>query len=105
MDKILAVASVIEPVLLVALGLLALVAVPLLLRALRMHLSEAQQRFAYDVAKGLADALDLIKDATPTKIDDAIAAIARDVEQQLGRSLSAAEKTAVARAVAKAGKV
>lgn len=99
MDALLKVIIAIEPVLVGAISLAALALVPLLVKAVLEKLNRDQQRFAYDVAKGIVEALDLIDDKTPTKIDDALLAVARQVEEQLGRALKAGEKKAVHQAV------
>lgn len=99
MDAVLSVVAAIEPVLVGAIGLAALVVVPLLVRAVLEKLTRDQQRFAYDVAKGIVQALDLIDEKTPTKLDDALLAVARDVEEQLGRALKKHEQVAVQAAV------
>lgn len=99
MEALLKVLVAIEPVLVGAISLAALALVPLLVKAILDKLNRDQQRFAYDVAKGIADALDLIDDKTPTKIDDALLAVAKQVEEQLGRALKASEKKAVHSAV------
>lgn len=99
MDAVLSVIAAIEPVLVGAIGLAALVVVPLLVRAVLEKLTRDQQRFAYDVAKGIVQALDLIDEKTPTKLDDALLAVARDVEEQLGRALKKHEQAAVKAAV------
>ena len=99
MDELLKVFIAIEPVVVGAISLAALAVVPLLVKAILEKLNRDQQRFAYDVAKGITEALDLIDDKTPTKIDDALLAVARQVEEQLGRALKAGEKKAVHAAV------
>jgi hypothetical protein len=99
MEAVLKILVAIEPVLVGAISLAALALVPLLVKAILDKLNRDQQRFAYDVAKGIADALDLIYDNTPTKIDDALLAVAKQVEEQLGRALKASEKKAVNSAV------
>lgn len=99
MDKVLAVVVAIEPILVAAIGFGALIAVPLIVRAVMERLSVEQQRFAYDVAKGLADGLDLIDEKTPTKIDDALLAVMREIESQLGRKLNIREQAAAKQAV------
>ena len=101
MAKLILILSTLEPVALTLLALAGLVAVPLLVAAVFKHLDEKQQRFAYDVAKGLADSLDLVKDKTPTKVDDAVASIARQVEEQIGKRLKPRQVAAVAQAVRK----
>ena len=102
MDKILAIVVAIEPILVAAIGFAALIAVPLVVRAGMERLSVEQQRFAYDVAKGLADGLDLIDDKTPTKIDDALLKVMREIEAQLGRKLNIREQAAAKQAVVSA---
>jgi hypothetical protein len=102
MDKILAIVVAIEPILVAAIGFAALIAVPLVVRAVMERLSVEQQRFAYDVAKGLADGLDLIDDKTPTKIDDALLKVMREIEAQLGRKLNIREQAAAKQAVVSA---
>lgn len=99
MDELLKVFIAIEPVVVGAISLAALAVVPLLVKAILEKLDRDQQRFAYDVAKGITEALDLIDDKTPTKIDDALLAVARQVEEQLGRALKTGEKKAVHAAV------
>lgn len=99
MDELLKVFIAIEPVVVGAISLAALAVVPLLVKAILEKLNRDQQRFAYDVAKGITEALDLIDDKTPTKIDDALLAVARQVEEQLGRALKTGEKKAVHAAV------
>jgi hypothetical protein len=78
--------------------------VPLVTKAILSKLSTDQQRFAYDVAKGVVKALDLIDDKTATKIDDALLEVAKKVEEQLGRKLNMAEKNAVKTAVLASGR-
>lgn len=102
MDKMLAVIVAIEPILVAAISLAALVAVPLIVKAVMERLSVEQQRFAYDVAKGIADGLDLIDEKTPTKIDDALLKVMREIEDQLGRKLNIKEQAAVKNAVVSA---
>lgn len=102
MDKILAIVVAIEPILVAAIGFAALIAVPLIVRAVLQRLSVEQQRFAYDVAKGLADGLDLIDDKTPTKLDDALLKVMREIEAQLGRKLNIREQAAAKQAVVSA---
>jgi hypothetical protein len=99
MDALIKVLVTIEPVLVGAISLGALVLVPVIVKAILEKLNRDQQRFAYDVAKGITEALDLIDDKTPTKIDDALLAVARQVEEQLGRQLKLNEKKAVQAAV------
>lgn len=99
MDALLKVIVAIEPVLVGAISLVALALVPLLVKAILEKLDRDQQRFAYDVAKGITQALDLIDDKTPTKIDDALLAVAKQVEEQLGRALKQGEQKAVHAAV------
>lgn len=99
MEAVLKILVAIEPVLVGAISLAALALVPLLVKAILEKLDRDQQRFAYDVAKGITEALDLIDDKTPTKIDDALLAVARQVEEQLGRALKTGEKKAVHAAV------
>lgn len=102
MDKILAIVVAIEPILVAAIGFAALIAVPLIVRAVMERLSVEQQRFAYDVAKGIADGLDLIDEKTPTKIDDALLKVMREIEAQLGRKLNIREQAAAKQAVVSA---
>ena len=99
MEALIKVLVAIEPVLVGAISLGALVLVPVIVKAILEKLNRDQQRFAYDVAKGITEALDLIDDKTPTKIDDALLAVARQVEEQLGRQLKLNEKKAVQAAV------
>jgi hypothetical protein len=99
MEKVVSILVALEPVIIGAIGLAALVVVPLITKAILEKLSVDQQRFAYDVAKGVVKALDLIDDKTPTAIDDALLKVAREVEAQLGRALGEKEKAAVKRAV------
>lgn len=99
MEALIKVLVAIEPVLVGAISLGALVLVPVIVKAIFEKLNRDQQRFAYDVAKGITEALDLIDDKTPTKIDDALLAVARQVEEQLGRQLKLNEKKAVQAAV------
>ena len=99
MEKLLSLLVVLEPVIVGAIGLAALVVVPVVVKATLEKLSVDQQRFAYDVAKGVVKALDLIDDKTPTTVDDALLKVAKDVEAQLGRALKAKELAAVKRAV------
>ena len=99
MEALIKVLVTIEPVLVGAISLGALVLVPVIVKAILEKLNRDQQRFAYDVAKGITEALDLIDDKTPTKIDDALLAVARQVEEQLGRQLKLNEKKAVQAAV------
>ena len=99
MEALLKIIVAIEPVLVGAISLGALVLVPVIIKAILEKLNRDQQRFAYDVAKGVVEALDLIDDKTPTKIDDALLAVARQVEEQLGRKLKAGESKAVHAAV------
>ena len=105
MDKLVSILVALEPVIVGAIGLAALVVVPLITKAILEKLSVDQQRFAYDVAKGVVKALDLIDEKTPTKIDDALLKVAQDVEAQLGRSLKAKELAAVKAAVVSSRKV
>ena len=99
MEALLKIIIAIEPVLVGAISLGALVLVPVIVKAVLEKLNRDQQRFAYDVAKGITEALDLIDDKTPTKIDDALLAVAKQVEEQLGRALKQGEKKAVHSAV------
>jgi len=99
MDAVLTVLAAVEPVIVGAISLGALVVVPLLVKAILEKLTREQQRFAYDVAKGIVSALDLIDDKTPTKLDDALLKVAREVEEQLGRELRKHEAAAVKAAV------
>lgn len=99
MEKLVALLITLQPVIVGAIGLAGLVVVPVIVKAILEKLSVDQQRFAYDVAKGVVQALDLIDDKTPTTIDDALLKVARDVEAQLGRALNVKEKAAVKRAV------
>lgn len=100
MEKLLVILATLEPVILVVLSLAALALVPLIVKAVRQHLDRAQQQFAYDVAKGIADTMSLFADDTPTKVDNAIRDIARQVQDQLGRALKPGEAKAVKQAVA-----
>lgn len=104
MDKLIGILSALEPVIVGGIGLAALIVVPLVTKAILSKLSTDQQRFAYDVARGVVKALDLIDDKTTTKIDDALLKVAREVEDQLGRRLNAKEKAAVKVAVLKSGR-
>lgn len=104
MEKILSILSALEPVIVGGIGLAALLIVPMITKAILGKLSIEQQRFAYDVAKGVVKALDLIDEKTPTKIDDALLKVAKDVEAQLGRQLNAKEQAAVKVAVLKSGR-
>lgn len=104
MDKFIGIFSALEPVIVGAIGIGALLIVPMIVRAVQQKLTVDQQRFAYDVAKGIVKALDLIDDKTPTKIDDALLKVAKEVEQQLGRKLNLAEKNAVKTAVLASGR-
>jgi hypothetical protein len=104
MDKIIGILSALEPVIVGGIGLAALIVVPLVTKAILSKLSADQQRFAYDVAKGVVKALDLIDDKTATKIDDALLEVAKKVEEQLGRKLNMAEKNAVKTAVLASGR-
>jgi hypothetical protein len=104
MDKIIGILSALEPVIVGGIGLAALIVVPLVTKAILSKLSTDQQRFAYDVAKGVVKALDLIDDKTATKIDDALLEVAKKVEEQLGRKLNMAEKNAVKTAVLASGR-
>jgi len=99
MEAILKIIEAAEPILVAIIGMGGLVLVPIIVKAVLDKLNRDQQRFAFDVAKGIADALDLIDDKTPTKIDDALLAVARQVEDQLGRKLKQSEKKAVHQAV------
>ena len=99
MEAILKIIEAAEPILVTIIGMGSLVLVPIIVKAVLDKLNRDQQRFAFDVAKGIADALDLIDDKTPTKIDDALLAVARQVEDQLGRKLKQGEKKAVHQAV------
>src|SRR5690606_41254195 len=99
--KLILILSTLAPIVLTLLALAGLVAVPRRVAAVFRHLDEKQQRFAYDIAKGLADSLDLVKDKTPTRVDDAIASIARQVEEQIGQRLKPRQAAAVAQAVRK----
>jgi len=99
MEAVLKVLITIEPVLIGAISLAALVVVPVIVKAVLEKLDRDQQRFAYDVAKGIVEALDLIDDKTPTKIDDALLKVAMEVEEQLGRKLKMREQAAVRNAV------
>lgn len=99
MEALLKILIAIEPVVVGVISLSALIVVPVIVKAVLEKLGRDQQRFAYDVAKGIVEALDLIDDKTPTKIDDALLAVARQVEEQLGRRLKAGEKKAVQQAV------
>jgi hypothetical protein len=99
MEKLVALLITLQPVIVGAIGLAGLVVVPVIVKAILEKLSVDQQRFAYDVAKGVVQALDLIDDKTPTTIDDALLKVARGVEAQLGRALSKKESVAVKRAV------
>ena len=105
MDKLVSILVALEPVIVGAIGLAALVVVPLITKAILEKLSVDQQRFAYDVAKGVVKALDLIDEKTPTQIDDALLKVAQDVEAQLGRALKAKELAAVKAAVVSSRKV
>ena len=98
-DKLVSILIALEPVIVGAIGLAALVVVPLITKAILEKLSVEQQRFAYDVAKGVVKALDLIDEKTPTQIDDALLKVAREVEAQLGRELNKKESAAVKSAV------
>ena len=105
MEKLLAIVVAIEPIIVAAIGFAALIAVPLVVKAVLERLSVEQQRFAYDVAKGLADGLDLIDEKTPTKIDDALLQVMREIEAQLGRKLNMKEQAAAKQAIiAKSGR-
>jgi hypothetical protein len=99
MEHVIKIIAAIEPILIAIISMGALVLVPVIVKAILEKLDRDQQRFAFDVAKGIADALDLIDDKTPTKIDDALLAVARQVEEQLGRKLKQSEKKAVHQAV------
>lgn len=99
MEAVLKVLIAVEPVLIGAISLAALVVVPVIVKAVLEKLDRDQQRFAYDVAKGIVEALDLIDDKTPTKIDDALLKVAMQVEEQLGRKLKMREHAAVRNAV------
>lgn len=99
MEKLLAIIAAIEPILVSGIGLLALVVVPMLVKALFDKLTLEQQRFAYDVSKGIVKGLDLIDDKTGTKLDDALLEVARQIEDQIGRKLKEREKQAVRSAV------
>jgi len=99
MDKLLPIIVAIEPILVAAISFAALIAVPLIVRAVMERLSVEQQRFAYDVAKGIADGLDLIDEKTPTKIDDALLKVMREIEAQLGRQLNPKEQAAAKQAI------
>ena len=99
MDKLLPIIVAIEPILVAAISFAALIAVPLIVRAVMERLSVEQQRFAYDVAKGIADGLDLIDEKTPTKIDDALLKVMREIEDQLGRKLNMKEQAAAKQAI------
>ena len=99
MGKLLSIVVAIEPILVAAIGFAALFAVPLIVRAVLERLSVEQQRFAYDVAKGIADGLDLIDEKTPTKIDDALLKVMREIEAQLGRKLNPKEQAAAKQAI------
>ena len=99
MEAVLKIIAAAEPILVAIIGMGSLVLVPIIVKAILDKLNRDQQRFAFDVAKGIADALDLIDDKTPTKIDDALLAVARQVEEQLGRALKTGEKKAVHQAV------
>lgn len=99
MQAVLSIIAAAEPILVAIIGMGSLVLVPIIVKAILDKLNRDQQRFAFDVAKGIADALDLIDDKTPTKIDDALLAVARQVEEQLGRKLKQGEKKAVHQAV------
>lgn len=99
MEAVLKIMLAIEPVLVGVISLGALIVVPVIVKAVLEKLGRDQQRFAYDVAKGIVQALDLIDDKTPSKIDDALLAVARQVEEQLGRELKMGEKKAVHQAV------
>ena len=99
MEKLLPIIVAIEPILVAAISFAALIAVPLIVRAVMERLSVEQQRFAYDVAKGIADGLDLIDEKTPTKIDDALLKVMREIEDQLGRKLNIKEQAAAKQAI------
>ena len=99
MEHVIKIIAAVEPILVAIIGMGSLVLVPIIVKAILDKLNRDQQRFAFDVAKGIADALDLIDDKTPTKIDDALLAVARQVEEQLGRKLKQGEKKAVHQAV------
>lgn len=99
MEAVLKIIAAAEPIIIAIIGMGGLVLVPVIVSAILDKLNRDQQRFAFDVAKGIADALDLIDDKTPTKIDDALLAVARQVEEQLGRKLKAGEQKAVHQAV------
>ena len=99
MEKLLPIIVAIEPILVAAISFAALIAVPLIVRAVMERLSVEQQRFAYDVAKGIADGLDLIDEKTPTKIDDALLKVMREIEAQLGRQLNPKEQAAAKQAI------
>jgi hypothetical protein len=99
MEHVIKIITAVEPILIAIISMGALVLVPVIVKAILEKLNRDQQRFAYDVAKGVVQALDLIDDKTPTKIDDALLAVARQVEEQLGRSLKDGEKKAVHQAV------
>jgi hypothetical protein len=99
MEKILAVLAAVEPILISGIGLLAMIIVPMLVKALFDKLNLEQQRFAYDLAKGVVKGLDLIDDKTGTKLDDALLDVAKQVEEQIGRKLKQREQRAVTNAV------
>lgn len=99
MEKLLAIVAAVEPILVSGIGLLALIVVPMLVKALFDKLTLDQQRFAYDVAKGVVKGLDLIDDKTGTKLDDALLDVAKQIEDQIGRKLKEREKQAVRSAV------
>jgi len=99
MEKLLAIITAIEPILISGIGLLSMIIVPLLVKALFDKLSLEQQRFAYDIAKGVVKGLDLIDDKTGTKLDDALLDVARQVEEQIGRKLKQHEQKAISNAV------
>ena len=99
MQAVLSIIAAAEPILVAIIGMGSLVLVPIIVKAILDKLNRDQQRFAFDVAKGIADALDLIDDKPPTKIDDALLAVARQVEEQLSRKLKQSEKKSVHQAV------
>jgi hypothetical protein len=98
-EKVVAIITAIEPILISGIGLLAMIIVPLLVKAIFDKLTLEQQRFVYDIAKGVVKGLDLIDDKTGTKLDDALLDVAKQVEDQIGRKLKQREKQAVTNAV------
>ena len=64
MEAILKIIEAAEPILVAIIGMGSLVLVPIIVKAVLDKLNRDKLRFAFDVAKGIAVALDLIDDKT-----------------------------------------